>query len=238
MITTRRSRLEEQKQQKKLILSIGGMIAIIVFFALFGVKMLIGFSVFVDTIRGSSPTPAAQNTKQVLFPPTLDPLPIATFSSILRIGGSGTAGNTITVYDSGKELKKTVIAGNGVYTMQLPTLKDGTHILTVKMSDTKGNTSDPTQGVTIKIKTSKPELTIDTPEDNATINNESNFIAVSGKTESDTTIAINGRIAVIRPDNSFSYTYPLSEGENKLNIVATDIAGNSITVMRTITYHK
>ncbi len=214
------------------------MIAIIAFFAIFGVKLLIGFSVFVDTIRGSSPTPASQNTKQVLFHPTLDPLPVASFSSTLRVGGSGTAGNTVTMYDGGKEIKKTVIAGNGVYTMQLPTLKDGTHVLTVKMSDSKGNTSDPTPDISIRIKTTKPELTIETPEDNANINSESNFISVSGKTESDTTIAINGRIAVIKPDNTFSYSYPLSEGENKLTIVATDIAGNSLSEVRTVTYHK
>ncbi len=238
MIPTRRSRLEEQKQQKKLILAVGGMIALIVFFVVFGVKILIGFSVFVDTIRGSSPTPASQNSKQVLFPPTLDPLPVATYSSTLRVSGSGTAGNTITIYDGGKELKKTVIAGNGVYTMQLPTLKDGNHMLSVKMADSKGNTSDPTPEIAIRIKTTKPELTVESPEDNASVTTESNFISISGKTESDTTISINGRIAVIRPDNSFSYSYPLSDGENKLTIVATDIAGNTQSETRTVTYHK
>lgn len=238
MITTRRGRLDEQKQQKKLVLAIGGMIAIIVFFALFGVKILIGFSVLVDNIRGSSPTPAAQSNKQVLFPPTLDPLPVATHSSVLRISGSGTAGLTATVYDNNKEVRKTTVAGNGVFTAQLPSLKDGKHDLTVKLSDTKGNTSEPSNPLTITIKTTKPELTIDSPENNATINSDSNMVSISGTTESDTTVSLNGRIAVIKPDNSFTYSYPLSDGENIIRIVATDMAGNTTTEELKLTYHK
>lgn len=238
MITTRRGRLDEQKQQKKLILAIGGMIAVIVFFAVFGLKILIGFSVLVDTIRGSSPTPAVQSNKQVLFPPILDPLPVATYSSVLRVSGSATAGLTATVYDNGKELRKTTVAGNGVFTAQLPTLKDGKHDLTVKLTDTKGNSSEPSNPLTIIIKTAKPELTIDSPENNATINSDSNQISITGTTESDTSVSINGRIAVIKPDNTFSYSFSLSDGDNIIQIVATDLAGNTTTEELKLTYHK
>ena len=122
--------------------------------------------------------------------------------------------------------------------MQLPVLKEGSHTLTAKVSDGKGSVSDPSSPITILIKTTKPELTVDKPEDNATINTESNRVEISGSTENDASITINGRIAVIKPDNTFSYSFPLSDGDNAIKIVATDMAGNTSTIERTIKYQK
>lgn len=237
MITTRRGRLEENKQQKRLIVAIAGSVGIIIFLALFGVKMLIAFSMFVDSVRGNTPS-SQQPVTSIILPPTLDPLPIATYSSQLRIGGTGTSGFTVIVFDNNKELKKSTVAGNGVFTLQLPALKEGQHTLTVKQSDNKGNTSESSNTVTVVIKNTKPALTIDSPDDNATITGDTNFIEVKGTTETDTTVSINNRIAVIHTDNTFSYTHPLADGDNTLTITATDLAGNKTTIERKVTYHK
>ena len=57
-------------------------------------------------------------------------------------------------------------------------------------------------------------------------------------TDDNIAVTINDRMVVIKTDNSFSYGYPLNEGDNILNIVATDAAGNQTTVQRKVTYHK
>ena len=62
--------------------------------------------------------------------------------------------------------------------------------------------------------------------------------SVDGMTYDNVTVTINDRMVVIKTDNSFSYTYPLNDGDNILKIVATDAAGNQTTVQRKVTYHK
>jgi hypothetical protein len=44
-------------------------------------------------------------------------------------------------------------------------------------------------------------------------------------------------LVVLHSDNSFSYSYPLNDGDNILTIVATDAAGNQTKVTRKVTYH-
>ena len=83
-----------------------------------------------------------------------------------------------------------------------------------------------------------PILELQTPADNATVNGDSNLVTVEGKTEDDTSVNINGRLVVIKTDNTFSYQYPLNDGDNKLTIIATDLAGNTTKVERSIKYQK
>jgi hypothetical protein len=70
------------------------------------------------------------------------------------------------------------------------------------------------------------------------VHGESNLVTVEGNTEDETTVTINGRMVVIKSDNSFSYSYPLNQGDNKLVIVAEDEAGNKTEIERNIKYEK
>jgi len=76
------------------------------------------------------------------------------------------------------------------------------------------------------------------PADNASVTGDNNKILVSGKTEENASITINSRVVVVKGDYTFTYDFPLNEGENKLNIVATDLAGNTTTIERKATYHR
>jgi bacillopeptidase F len=236
MTFSRRGRLEETKQQKRLLIALVGSVSLVVFLLAFGFKILIGFSLLVDTIRGTTPqTP--QTTKKRIFPPVLDPIPIATRSGALRISGTGEQNLTITIYVDNGEAKKTVVAGNGNFFTTIA-IRDGEHTIQANLSDNKGNTSDLSEGLKITVKSANPILEINTPDENATITGDSNIVKVEGKTEDETNVTINGRFVVIRNDNSFSYDYPLSDGDNTLSIEAKDQAGNTTKVERKVTYHK
>jgi len=108
MIFSRTGRLEERKQRKRLLLALVGMVSLLIFLVLFGVKILVGFSLLVDTLRGAPPLTTAPS-QTLILPPNLDPQPIATKSGALRISGTGQAGLTIIVYVNEKEVKKTKI---------------------------------------------------------------------------------------------------------------------------------
>jgi bacillopeptidase F len=199
-------------------------------------KLLVGFSVFVDTVRGTPPVPT--QSAVLILPPALDPLPIATFSSTLKITGTGQQGLTIVLYINDKEFKKVSLSKSASFSAQLTDLNDGLNTISAKLVDDKGNMSDLSNILTTTIKKTLPILEITSPDNNTAINGDSNLVTISGKSEDNTTVTVNDRVVVVRSDNTFSYQYPLSEGDNKLTIKATDQAGNTTTVERNVKYQK
>lgn len=237
MAQTRYGRLEERRQQKRLALAIVGTLAIVAFFVAFGFKLLVGFSLLIEKLHGN-PQPTQNPSQAVIFPPTLDPLPVATKSSSIVVTGSGQVGLTLVLYLNDQELQDIPVTKSGTFKMTIPNLKDGTNTISAKLTDNKGSISDLSNVLTVDIKQKQPTLTVSFPADGTTILGDNNMVTVSGITDDNTTVTINGRFVVVRSDNSFSYQYPLNTGQNKLTIVAADEAGNTTTVERTITYQK
>lgn len=237
MMFSRARRLDERKQKRRLFIGVGGSIAVLIFLGVFGLKMIVGLSLLVDNLRGSTPA-AVQPTQNVILPPTLDPAPLATKSAGFQISGVGQEGLTLILYINDKEIKKTLVDKNGTFTVALPDLKDGQNTISAKLADSKNNLSDLSNILSVIIKNTPPILELQSPSDNTTVNGDSNLVTVTGKTEDDTSVNINGRLVVIKTDNTFSYQYPLNEGDNKLTIIATDIAGNVTKAERNIKYQK
>ncbi len=237
MLFSRRGRLDERKQKKRLFVGLAGTIALLIFLGVFGVKMIVGLSLLVDTMRGSTPPPATPS-QNVILPPTLDPEPIATKSAGFKISGIGQEGLTIILYVNDKEAKKIQVDKTGTFSITLPDIKEGQNTISAKLADAKGNFSDLSNVLSVLIINTPPILELQTPSDNATVNGENNLVTVEGKTEDDTSVNINGRLVVIKTDNTFSYQYPLNDGDNKLTIIATDLAGNATKIERNVTYQK
>ncbi len=237
MALSRMSRLEDKKQQKRLIAAIVGSMAILLLVALFGVKALISFSLLVDKVRGNSPqTPQSQQT--IIAPPVLDAPPIATNSATMTLTGKGQSGLTLIVYLSDGEFKKMPVPQDGNFFIVGIPLKEGTNTMSAKLTDDKGNTSDLSNVVSVTYGNKPPKLDVSAPDENANVSGDTNTIAVSGATDDEVTVTINDRLVVVRSDNTFTYSYPLNEGDNILKIVATDVAGNQTKVERKVVYHK
>lgn len=236
MAFSRIRRYEERRLQRRLLLALIGSIAIIIFFLVFGLKILVGFSLMVDAIRGG--TPASQQQSSLILPPVLDPLPTATNSASLTVAGSATPGLILLVYVNEEETKKLLVPKDGRFSVSSIKVLDGTNTISAKVTDEKQNMSDLSNVLTIRIKRSPPALDISTPAPNATIIGDQNKVDVSGKAEEESTITVNDRFVVVQNDGSFSYPYPLNEGDNTLRIVATDAAGNQTIVERKVTYQK
>ena len=237
MTYSRLRRYEERRQERKIVGAIAGIIAIFVFLILFGVKILIGFSVLVGNIRGNKST-QTQTTQKILQPPELDPLPIATNSATIKITGKATAGLTVTLYVNSTDTDKVTVDSDGSFHFDTVKLIDGDNTVNARVADTTGTTSDLSETFTVTSKKSKATLDVTSPADGAHISGDKNIVTVSGKTDESSSVTISGRVAVVRNDGSFSYDYPLPNGDTTLQIVATDIAGNQTTVERKVNYSK
>lgn len=234
MISSRLRRVEEKTASKRIAIALIGMAALLVFLALFGVKILIGFSLLIDRIRGGNNQP--QQQQSIILPPVLDPLPEETKSETLDIRGKGTAKGTVIVYVNDEEYKKVTVEDDGTFSVTGIEAEPGRVTISAKITDGKDNISSLSNIITTLIDRTAPKLTIDKPEDNTTVNDGTHKVTVNGLTDEDMKVTINGRIVVVKSDGSFTYSMPLNDGENKLTIVAKDPAGNETTVERTVTY--
>lgn len=235
MLYSRLRRYEDRIFKKRLLWALGGSIGLIIFIFIFGLKLLVSFSLLVDNLRGASPK--EQQSQSLILPPILNPLPEATNSATVAITGKTDPGMKIVLYIDEEESTTLPVESDGTFVLTKK-LTEGEHTVSAKAKNDKDQVSDLSNVLTVTIKRSKPELTITNPQDNARIVGENNTLMVKGKTSSDNTVTVNDRLAVVSNDGSFSYTYSLSEGDNMLHILATDPAGNEETVDRRVIYSK
>jgi len=81
--------------------------------------------------------------------------------------------------------------------------------------------------------TTPPALQVTAPLDGATLAETS--AVVTGTTEPGAIVSVNGELAQVRPDGSFSLRVPLTVGPNTIRVNASDVAGNSAQVSVPVT---
>jgi hypothetical protein len=118
---------------------------------------------------------------------------------------------------------------------------DGSHTVTISVSDNDGNAAT-AKSTTYTIDTTPPTLNITAPADNLVTATAS--LTVSGKTNDNTSspvtvvITLNGTnqgTVTVATDGSFSKAVTLKEGSNTLVVKATDAAGKASSITRTVT---
>jgi hypothetical protein len=79
-----------------------------------------------------------------------------------------------------------------------------------------------------------PSLVLDFPSDGFSTANVT--VTVTGRTDPGARLVVNGIMAAVSSDGSFSIVIALTQGANTITAVATDAAGNQAIVTRTVTY--
>lgn len=164
-----------------------------------------------------------------------------TFTWTVEDTDSGVDGSTIGItLDSGTKITsgitKTAIGG-GYSCSYTPTtaLIDGTHTIKLNATDNDGNVAEQ-KTVTFKVDTVPPTLNITSPIDGLITNNST--LEVNGitndATSSPVTLKVNNKAVTVEGNGSFATTISLVEGDNAITIIATDSAGKTTTITRTV----
>lgn len=157
--------------------------------------------------------------------------------------GSGVDPDSIVVKLDGVPIEgiQTSVVSNGYQFTATTTYSEGEHTVTVDASDNDGNAATQ-KSISFTVDTVPPTLSITSPTDGLITN--SNTVNVIGTTNDATsspvsiTISVNGAdqgTVTVGGDGGFSKSVTLAEGQNTIIVTATDVAGKTSSVTRTVT---
>lgn len=152
---------------------------------------------------------------------------------VVKLDGTAVAASTIT--------KTAITNGYSVTYTPASVLSDGSHTVTITVSDNDGNAAT-AKSTTFKVDTVPPTLNVTAPANELIVS--ASPLVVRGTTNDGTsspvtvTIKLNGTNqgnVTVESSGAFSKTITLAEGTNTIVVTATDAAGKSSAVTRTVT---
>lgn len=158
---------------------------------------------------------------------------------------SGVNPATISVTVDGTKItsgitKEAITGGYECSYVPLEALSDGPHTIKIDAEDFDGNAAEQ-KSITFKVDTTPPALDVVSPVDNLHTNSTNGIVSgtTNDATSSPTTVTvkINGvdqGAITVSSDGTFSKSVTYKMGTNTVLVTATDSAGKSTTITRTI----
>lgn len=140
------------------------------------------------------------------------------------ISGTSLPEHTIDLYINDRNVDKTQADNEGKYAFQT-TLNPGENEIKTKAKK-DDNESDYSNVIYIIFNNKPPTLDVSSPTDEQSFTKDQENITVSGTTDENIRITVNGFWAIVDENNKFTYNLRLNEGENQIKIEAIDQAGN------------
>lgn len=235
---SRLSRKERKKYTRQTFLLTILTIFLLIAIIFWGIPSLIKLAIFLSDLRSSSQPISGEDTIPP-SPPVLQPLPDATSSAVIRVEGFAEEGSTLVLFVNRKEQYELLVESDGEFLFNKVKLNQGKNEIKAKSIDSSGNESQISTAYDISYDNLPPNLEVSSPSDGASFYGASEKnLRVTGKTDEDSTVRINGSFVIISQDGSFSYTLNLNSGENNITITASDKAGNTTTETITINYEE
>lgn len=196
----------------------------------------IGGLTFFDRFKAKPQTSTTSLENASIAPPVLQIPYEATNSALIKIKGYASPNLTVEIYLD-DDLKTTVkTSDNGDFLSEDIPLVLGTNNIYGKTVDGNDHKSLASKIITLQYINEKPKLDIKEPQDNQTVKDKK--ITVSGSVEPATgvSVTVNGTTVILDANGNFSQSLELSDGDNNLIILATDMAGNVTQVSKKVTY--
>lgn len=201
----------------------------------FGLPSLIRLAAFIGDLK-SSGQPIEKSDTLAPTAPTLLPLPEATNSAKIAVAGYGEAGATVKLSRGVIVVEETVTDADGNFEFKDVVLKEGNNEFFAEAIDSQNNTSEPSRTYLVTYDAEPPQLTIQEPETGKRFFDKDSPMTVSGQTEVGTSLTINAKFVRIGSEGKFSAQWPLAEGDNQLDFLARDSAGNETKKTLTVNY--
>lgn len=135
---------------------------------------------------------------------------------------------TAEIYVNDTIYSITLVDGNF---SQIVNLSNGSNIIKMRAKDYAGNRAE--ISITVTYDPTMPTLIIYSPANNSLTNNPQRL--VSGKTEPDYAVKINGALTAVNETGCFTRTITLTEGSNLINVTASNAAGTATTIFIYVT---
>jgi len=223
----------EQKTKKNLLLSVFGIVLVILLVFKFGLPFLVNLSLFMSDSKGNQEQ-SENKGPSFIAPPILNPFPQATSSANIIVSGVASKNQTINLYINDNLIDSIKTKDDGEFSFK-ETIKPGES--TIKTKAIVGEKeSEFSNTITTAFKSAPPSLSIISPTDAQSFSKDQNIAEVKGATDPDTRITVNGFWAITDNTGEFLYKLPLQNGENKIKILATDLAGNKTEKEIKVTY--
>ncbi|GAB3805875.1 bacillopeptidase F [Virgibacillus kimchii] len=156
---------------------------------------------------------------------------LVTNEAEVTVEGDATPETTVEVLHDGEEAGTVEIGEDGTFAVDAE-LTEGENEFTA-VTYVNGEQADESDPVTVTLDTEAPDLTVTSPEDGENTNRET--ATVEGMVSDDhlDTVTVNGQETAVS-NGEFSQRILLDEGENVIEVEATDLAGNTTTETMTV----
>ncbi len=187
-------------------------------------------------VSGGQKEEVVVDDENTLEAPFIVSIPEATNSARIHIlGNSVYADAQIELYLNGNEYDVTPLSSDQKFIFDEVMLKEGTNLIKARVKK-DGALGEFTRNYSVTYNSGDTKLEVTSPAENAEFKRGDETIQVTGKTDPDSTITVNGSIAIVDSEGNFSYFLKLSDGENTISIDAVSAGGKNINKSIKVTY--
>lgn len=228
-------RRAERKTKKHLIITIVIVLILGYLLVTWGIPGLIGSLSVFNKLKPEDKKPSANISDSAIAPPILNIPFEATNSANLTINGYASADSEVEIYLDDELKETTSTLPDGSFTFSGIVLSKGQNNIYGRTVN-GDKTSLPSKTIRIVFNDDKPKLEISEPADGHEVKGGDKKVTVSGSTDPDNLISVNGQTTIVNSDGTFSLTVPLNEGDNTISILATTPIGNISKIDRRVKY--
>lgn len=213
----------------------GGLGLFVIFMAVFGLNFLINIGVWFNGLVANEPeeVEAREEFFGTLF---VNTPPSATNSATIIVSGNTTEFDTVTFLINDEEVKESEVLNADSFTEKIGNLKPGANTVQVIATASKQKQSRESEVFTVKYINTKPKIEISEPANGTEITKDE--IIIKGSTDKNNSVEVDGAPVVVSANGTFEEEVRLKEGENIIEVLAIDEAGNEEKIELKINYKK
>jgi hypothetical protein len=237
MAEFKRSRLNRKNDDQitKKTVFLGSLTIILLALVLiFGLPMLIRFSIFLGEGKSRNNTEATEKKLPPLAPRLVIPFE-ATNSAMVSIRGFAESKVKVELFKNDISIGITEVTENGDFIFNKIGLDEGDNYFSAVASTDDSGSGDGSKSINLVYDKIAPLLTLTNPSE-ASLSVDSIDFDIIGITDKNASVIINNRIAAVDDSGNFKLKWQLNTGKNDLEVIARDIAGNETKKSITITY--
>lgn len=229
----------QSKSTKRLVFSLIFGLILIYFIIAWGLPALVGGLSFLNRFK-SAPVKTESIEDTAIAPPVLNIPYEATNTAEIDISGYSQANSKVEIYVDEALESSVGTQSDGSFKAEGVSLALGTNniygITIIEGEKGAAKKSLPSKNIKLFYNDEKPNLEVNEPSDGHEVKGGDKKVRVSGKTEPDNSVSVNGVTAILDSEGKFSKEISINEGENNLTIETTNQVGNKTSLQRRVIY--